>query len=63
MHHVFDIHYVCFISTFNLVFFQAMAEDKSDEWFAKHNKQKAAAWDEEVLHHPFLNSSYNDKML
>lgn len=43
MHHVFDIHYVCFISTFNLVFFQAMAEDKSDEWFAKHNKQKAAA--------------------
>ncbi|CAN9510888.1 unnamed protein product [Ophioblennius macclurei] len=22
---------------------QAMAEDKSDEWFAKHNKQKAAA--------------------
>lgn len=24
-------------------FFQAMAEDKSDEWFAKHNKQKASA--------------------
>lgn len=21
-----------------------MAEDKSDEWFAKHNRQKAAAW-------------------
>ena len=25
------------------LFFQAMAEDKSDEWFAKHNRQKAAA--------------------
>lgn len=25
-----------------------MAEDKSDEWFAKHNKQKAAAWEEEA---------------
>lgn len=26
-----------------LTCFQAMAEDKSNEWFAKHNRQKAAA--------------------
>lgn len=39
-----------------------MAEDKSDEWFAKHNRQKAAAWDEgaclEKVHHQFLSSSW-----
>lgn len=39
--HVSDIHCAC--HPFNT--FQAMAEDKSDEWFAKHNKQKTAAWD------------------
>lgn len=42
MQHVLDIH----CAVFMLLWFQAMAEDKSDEWFAKHNRQKAAAWDE-----------------
>lgn len=44
-----------------------MAEDKSDEWFAKHNRQKAAAWDEwlawKSVHHLFLTSSYDDEWL
>ncbi len=42
-----------------------MAEDKSDEWFAKHNKQKAAAWDEEACleNHHFLTRSFDDELL
>lgn len=39
--HVSDIHSAHACHPFNT--FQAMAEDKSDEWFAKHNKQKTAA--------------------
>lgn len=38
-----------------------MAEDKSDEWFAKHNKQKAAAWDGEdclEICPPFLSQLF-----
>lgn len=34
-----------------------MAEDKSDEWFAKHNRQKAAAWVAwKIVYDQFLNS-------
>lgn len=41
-----------------------MAEDKSDEWFAKHNRQKAAAWVAwKIVYHQFLTSSCDDELL
>ncbi|CAB1348984.1 unnamed protein product [Coregonus sp. 'balchen'] len=50
-----DAHEICFVGdeafrqlsqmdpSGNALLDKAMAEDKSDEWFAKHNKQKASA--------------------
>lgn len=31
------------LTTFTLVFVQAMAADKSDKWFAEHNMKKVSA--------------------
>lgn len=37
------IYNVCACYNYDLFLSQAMAADKSDEWFAKHKKQKASA--------------------